>query len=163
MIMNNNKRALIIRIVLTVLTVAAVGFIFWNSSMSAVESTEESSPVTDMLNDFLRSLDIPLTLTEGVVRKLAHFTEYTILGLLLSLTVHSYVRKPKKTLLLSLALGAVVPICDELIQLFPEGRSCEVRDMLIDFSGVAFAALIVFLIISIKEKRTEKKGENSRG
>ncbi|MBQ6337235.1 MAG: VanZ family protein [Ruminococcus sp.] len=161
--MTDNKKTVIIRIVLTVLTVAAVGFIFYNSSMSAVESTEESSPVTDMLNNLLRSLNIPLTLTENVVRKLAHFTEYTILGFLLSSTVYSYVRERKKTLLLSLALGAVIPICDELIQLFPEGRSCEVRDMLIDFSGVAFAALIVFLIISIKEKRTKKKGENSRG
>ncbi len=161
--MKNNKKTLIIRIVLTVLTVAAVGFIFWNSSMSAVESTEESSPVTDMLNGFLRSLGVRITLTEGVVRKLAHFTEYTILGLLLSSTVYSYVRRGKKMLLPTLLIGAVIPICDELIQLFPEGRSCEVRDMLIDFCGVALATLIVFLIISIKEKRTKKKGENSRG
>ena len=70
-----NKRLLIARIVLTVLTVAAIAAIFYNSSLSAVESTEQSSPLTDMINAFLHSIHINITLTEGFVRKLAHFAE----------------------------------------------------------------------------------------
>ncbi len=72
-------------------------------------------------------------------------------------TVYLYVcKKPKKrsrTLIISLPVGAAVCVIDELIQIFPEGRSCEVRDMLIDFSGILFSALIITGIISIKEKR----------
>ncbi|MBQ9679104.1 MAG: VanZ family protein [Ruminococcus sp.] len=153
-----NRKSTAARIILTVLTVTAVAAIFYNSSLSAVESTEQSSPLTELINSFLSSLHIPLTLEETVIRKAAHFTEYAVLGTLLTVTVHLYVKKRSRTLLLALPLGAVVAVCDELIQLFPAGRSCEVRDMLIDFCGILFAALIVTLIISNIEKRRNKKG-----
>ena len=143
----------IARIVLTVLTVAAVAAIFFNSTRSAVESTEQSTPLTEMINSFLASLHIPLLITETMVRKAAHFTEYAVLGTLLTVTVYLYTQKRGRTFLCALPIGAAVAVCDELIQLFPEGRSCEVRDMLIDFCGAAFAVLIVVLIISIIEKR----------
>lgn len=145
------------RIILTVLTVAAVAAIFYNSSLSAVESTGQSSPLTEMINRFLASVRIPLTLTEGLIRKFAHFTEYAVLGTLLTTTVHLYTQKRGKTLLCALPTGALIAVIDELIQLFPAGRSCEVRDMVIDFSGIVFGALIVTLIISLLEKRSQNK------
>lgn len=152
-----NRKLFIARIILTVLTVTAVAAIFYNSSLSAVESTEQSSPLTELVNSFLSSLHIPLTLEETVIRKTAHFTEYAVLGTLLTVTVHLYAKKRSRTLLLALPPGAAVAVCDELIQLFPAGRSCEVKDMLIDFCGIVFAALIVTLIISIIEKRRNKR------
>ena len=96
------------RIILTVLTVAAVAAIFYNSSLSAVESTGQSSPLTEMINRFLASVRIPLTLTEGLIRKFAHFTEYAVLGTLLTTTVHLYTQKRGKTLLCALPTGALI-------------------------------------------------------
>ncbi len=147
------------RAIMTALTVLAVGAIFYNSSLSAVESTEQSSPVTQMLNSILQSLHIPVTLTETVVRKLAHFTEYAILGALLATTVYLYAHTRLKTAAVTLIVGAIIPVCDESIQLFPAGRSCQVRDMVIDYTGVVFATLIALWIISIKEKRCKKRKE----
>ena len=155
-----NKRLLIARIVLTVLTVAAVAAIFYNSSLSAVESTEQSSPLTDMINTFLHSIHINITLTEGFVRKLAHFTEYTVLGTLLGTTVYLYRFDRKKALLTVLPFGAAVPVIDELIQLFPEGRSCQVSDMVIDFCGVMFGMLIVTLVVTLIMKRKRSKSKD---
>ncbi len=152
-----SKRFKIARIILTVLTIAAVVAIFYNSSLSADESTEQSSPLTDMINAFLHSVHIPITLSEKFIRKLAHFTEYTVLGALLGTTVYLYLPQRKKLLLTVLPIGAVIPVIDELIQLSSPGRSCQVSDMLIDFCGVVFALLIVVLIISLKEKRKSKK------
>ena len=155
-----NKRLLIARIVLTVLTVAAVAAIFYNSSLSAVESTEQSSPLTDMINAFLHSIHINITLTEGLVRKLAHFTEYTVLGTLLGTTVYLYRFDRKKALLTVLPIGAAVPVIDELIQLFPEGRSCQVSDMVIDFCGMMFGMLIVTLVVTLIMKRKRSKSKD---
>lgn len=152
-----NRKLFIARIILTVLTVTAVAAIFYNSSLSAVESTEQSSPLTDMINGWFSSVHIPIVIDETVVRKLAHFTEYTVLGALLTTTVHLYTQKRGRTLLFALPIGALIAVIDELIQLFSAGRSCEVRDMVIDFSGILFATLIVTLIISLLEKRTPKK------
>ena len=80
-----------------------------------------------------------------------------MLGALLTTTVHLYMQKRGRTMLFALPIGALIAVIDELIQLFPAGRSCEVRDMVIDFSGILFATLIVTLIISFLEKRTPKK------
>ena len=151
-----DKKLLAARVILTVLTVAAIAAIFYNSSLDAVESTEQSSPLTQWVNSILASLHVPFTLSEAFVRKAAHFCEYTVLGLLLSSTVNLYCKNRKKMLLTALPIGASVAVCDELIQLFPAGRSCQVSDMLIDCCGIAFGTLIVLLIVLIIEKRKGK-------
>ena len=46
----------------------------------------------------------------------------------------------------SLGLEAVIAVSNELVQLLPEGRTCSVRDMLIDFSGAALGVGIAMLI-----------------
>ena len=99
-----------------------------------------------------------------LVRKSAHFSIYMILGVLSFLTCISY-----EKLLFALRLTVSGGICllyaasDEIHQLFVPGRSGEVRDVMIDFSGAALGitvSLLVFLLICrIKKKRTEKNEE----
>ena len=157
-----DKKVLIIRVILTVLTVAAIAAIFYNSSQDAIESTERSSPLTDWINVILAGLPIPFSVTENFIRKLAHFAEYSLLGALLSVTYYVHLRKIKTALIGTLITGAVVATIDEIIQLFPAGRSCQVSDILLDCCGVAFAAAIVMLIIrSIENKRRKKLNEES--
>lgn len=145
------------RVITTVLTIAAIAVIFYNSSLDAVISTQQSSPLTDWINSFLGDMKIGLSVTENFIRKTAHFTEYSVLGALMSTTVYLYRHKRLKTFLTALFLGAVVAVCDELIQLTSAGRSCQVSDMLLDTCGVLFGTLIVTGIISILEKRRSQK------
>ena len=152
-----DRKMMIARVVLTVLTVAAVAAIFYNSSQSAIESTERSSPLTDWINGILAGFPIPFSVTENCIRKLAHFTEYAILGAMLSVTYYVYQLKIRTALITTLITGAAVAVIDEIIQLFPAGRSCQVSDMLLDFCGVAFAAVIVMVIIRAIENNRRKK------
>ena len=152
-----DKKRMIARVILTVLTVAAVAAIFYNSSQDAVESTERSSPLTDWFNGILSGFPIPFSVTENFIRKLAHFTEYTVLGALLSATYYAYQRKIKTALISALITGAVIAVIDEIIQLFPAGRSCQISDMLLDFCGVAFASAIVMPTIRVIENSRRKK------
>lgn len=152
-----DKKLLTARIVLTALSVSAVCFIFGNSLMNAEESSELSGDVIEFINWILCSLNINIPLDENVLRKAAHFTEFTVLGVLLSVTVYLYVHKRLRSFLTALPIGAVVAVCDELIQTISEGRSCEVRDMLIDISGVLTGALIVMLIITLRIRGKNKK------
>jgi len=156
-----NPRVLTIRIIFTVLSVTAVAAIFYNSSLSAVDSSSQSGSLLDSINSFLHSLNINITLTDHFIRKTAHFTEYSILGILLTITVISYVRRIRPTLAIALPLGLIVSICDELIQLGSEGRSCEIADMALDFSAVIFAALTVTGILYLKRREKTKKEGNT--
>ena len=157
-----DKKVLIIRVILTVLTVAAVAAIFYNSSQDAVESTERSSPLTDWINGILAGFPIPFSVTENFIRKLAHFTEYSILGALLSVTYYLYIHRIKTVLISTLISGAVIATIDEIIQLFPAGRSCQISDILLDCCGVAFATAIVMLIIRTIENNRLKKQLNEQ-
>lgn len=152
-----DKKLITARVIMTTLTVAAIVAIFYNSSLDALESTEQSSPLTEWINMILARLPIPFSVTEKIVRKAAHFTEYSILGVLLSVTYHLYLRGKGKIFLAALPTGAVVATCDELIQLIPAGRSAQASDVLLDCCGVAFGALIVIGFISILELKQRKK------
>ena len=78
-------------------------------------------------------------LTEAILRKLAHFGEFAILGLLLSQCLRSAVLPP-------LFVGLLCAMCDETIQIFVVGRASMVQDVWIDFAGVTAAVLLIFVL-----------------
>ena len=72
----------------------------------------------------------------GLLRKLAHFTEFTCLGLLLSWLVRMLRQKNWEQLLFPLVTGAAVAALDETIQLFVPKRGPTIKDVGIDTLGV---------------------------
>lgn len=160
-----DKRLLIARIVMTVLSAGAICFIFGNSLMNAEDSSKMSAGVLEMLNRWLCSLRIDFELNSYMVRKAAHFTEFAVLGALLCSTAYLYLFKRLRSALIAVPLGALTAVCDELIQTISEGRSCQIRDMLIDASGVLTGALIALLMITLiiqnKKNKIKTEGENN--
>lgn len=154
--MKNTKKT-VARVIMTILCVLMIGTIFFNSALDAAESTDMSNPFVDGINRFLKSVHIDFTVTDKMVRKTAHFAEYAALGLLLSITVYLYVSKRKEAFLMALPLGCAVSVCDEVIQLFPKGRSCEIKDMIIDCAGILTAMLVTQLIFFLIERHKGKK------
>ena len=152
-------RLTVLRVVLTLLSVAAVSFIFYNSFQSADESTVRSTGLREAINSILRTLGIGWELTEHVIRKMAHFAEFFVLGALLSATALAYVPRPK-ILPTSLGVGIAVAVTDELIQSGSEGRSTQVSDMLLDVSAVLTAVLIAAGIRYLCHRR---KGADANG
>lgn len=156
-----NNKMTVARVIMTVLTVTAILAIFYNSTLDASDSTGQSTPLVEWINSILARLPIPFRVSVKFVRKTAHFTEYSVLGVLLSVTYYLYLRKRKRVLLATLPTGAVIATCDELIQLIPVGRSAQVSDVLLDCCGVLFGTLLVLAIISIIKFRQRKKEQNA--
>lgn len=127
-------------------TIAIMLLIFIHSAMPADLSTVESSRLAEWAACILHIGIDPATI---LVRKTAHFTEYFVLGLFLSL----FWKRTKIICnriffrgFLSWLIGTVYAVSDEVHQYFVPGRSCEVRDICIDSAGVLVGVLIVFLI-----------------
>ncbi len=135
-----NKR----KIILTLCTMAWMAFIFARSMRSAVQSTGESNQLLSLIRGIIPWL------SDGALRKTAHFVEFAILGALLTETVRSF---GKPAILLSLFLGLLTALCDETIQLFSEGRAGMVQDVWIDFAGIAFAVSAAALLRTVCRKR----------
>jgi len=70
------------KIIFSVLAVLWMCLIFWFSSKTAVDSTEQSIFITERF--FRLFMDNPskefLGMAENIIRKIAHFTEYFILA-----------------------------------------------------------------------------------
>ena len=127
-------------------TIAIMLLIFIHSAMPADLSTVESSRLAEWAACILHIGIDPATI---LVRKTAHFTEYFVLGLFLSLFWKRTEIIRNRIFFrgfLSWLIGTVYAVSDEVHQYFVPGRSCEVRDICIDSAGVLVGALIVFLI-----------------
>lgn len=167
------KRVLL-RIFLTLACVGALTFIFYNSAQTASQSASTSNAVTDAVQRFVgffapNSWVATATgkdyqvLTE-YIRTFAHFAEFGVLGALLVWCYFSYTSNGWGVII---PFGFIfyVPIVDETIQTFTDGRAGELKDVLIDTAGgvcgalVAIAiTLIIFAII--KKRKREKEREN---
>ncbi len=85
--------------------------------------------------------------TRVIVRKTAHFTEYFILGILIYFTFKMY--SISKVPLYAILFCFLYACSDELHQLFSDGRSANILDVLIDTSG---SILSIGLCFGIKRK-----------
>ena len=90
-----------------------------------------------------------------IIRKLAHFFEYFILGILIYNFLLEY--KIKKIVLISILLCAAFASFDELHQLFIAGRSSKIWDVLIDTSGSCFGTLLINLWKNKKDSIVKKQ------
>ena len=83
-----------------------------------------------------------------IVRKGAHFTEYLILSGLVTATYGAFTDKRNYSFILLMCI--LVALSDEFLQSFIMGRSSEVRDVLIDFSGALTFFLANYITANIK-------------
>ena len=133
-----------------------IAFIYINSLMPAAESSRQSGFVLQTIQHFLAFVGLgDVGITEHMIRKGAHFTEYTGFGILLFLCLNQYRMVGWERQLLTVAAGFFVPFVDETIQLFTPGRSGQVSDVWLDMSGVAVGTVIIWLCL---RNRIEKRG-----
>ncbi len=133
------------KIVLRIIIAVWLCLIWGHSLQPAVVSEEESGFFLELLSKYLPFL-LNNDMGMFIIRKSAHFAEYLILGLLLSSDFVTYLYGFIKRFAVPSLVGLFIAFIDETIQLFVVGRSGEVRDMWIDFAGVALGTLIILAI-----------------
>lgn len=136
-----------------ILPICFILIIFWFSSKPANVSDSQSLQIVYIIHAFLARINITsdIHFLNFIVRKCAHFSEYTLLGILVTNANHKAPIHPKFPLLFLL-----IPVIDELIQYFTPGRSCQLSDMLLDGTGICFGIIlfIIFIKYILKRKRT---------
>ena len=128
-------------IVYTCLTIGWILFIFSFS----MQSGEESSQISGGIVSQVLAILFPQGFTyaeqlEFLIRKLAHFTEYFVLGVLVLQTLKQ-TRCPRQVII-GLIICVLVASCDETIQLFSGGRSGQIVDVVLDSVGTWCGLLI---------------------
>ena len=86
-----------------------------------------------------------------LVRKTAHFGIYLVLGILVINLLVEYDINIKYLILISLMICLLYSISDEVHQLFIDGRSGEIRDVLIDSTG-SLVGICSYSLVKNKNK-----------
>ncbi len=145
------------RILFILLTISVMVMIFFFSSENSSDSSNTSGNVVRMiLKAFVRNFDdFPtakqlsmIKSAQHIVRKLAHFTIYAVLGFCVSFSFGKRKFLSRQTLE-SLMVGFIYAVSDELHQSHVPGRSCEFKDVMIDTSGTMTGIFISFVMIAV--------------
>jgi len=123
--------------------------IFKFSCQTGEQSAEVSQNLLDVIIEYLGKI-----LTENVLRKLAHFSEFAALGFFMSGAVYFTFNKNKYYI--SIIPCALYAVSDEIHQYFVPERACQLFDMFIDTCGssLGFIIFTIFILIYSKRKRT---------
>lgn len=139
--------------IIVLLIGVALAFIFFHSLAGPKESARESTFVMQLMKPFLELFVGKGNVTQHLVRKLAHFCEFGLLGVLLGLLC----QKPNCAVFLTALLAALT---DETIQIFT-GRGPQVQDVWLDFAGattgVIATCLLLWICKAIAKKRKNRQ------
>ena len=155
----------VFRIVLILMLVVTFFVIFGFSSQNGTQSKGISTKVTDTILSFSNKYKEANSKekirirnkTNAIIRKIAHFTIYTILGILLMGTMTKTKLKIKWRMLITLGIGIVYAILDEFHQSFSPGRTPKLTDVYIDTLGVLLGVEIILCIREIYHKYAIEK------
>ena len=140
------------KVLFTLALAGCIAFIFSNSMAVADVSSSESGRVLVLLQGILRRLGHPglaNRLTMHIVRKMAHFCEYTLEGFLLMLCMRVYTRRYVRHISVPMLGGVLTALTDETIQIFSPGRSSQVTDVWLDSAGVLAGILTALVLMAL--------------
>ena len=140
------------RVLLLVLIVVTLLFIWGNSLLSREQSSDESAWVMQLVTPLLEAFVGKGNVTEYLVRKLAHFTEFALLGFELLIWFAGARDKRRDALLLAAAHGLFAALADETLQLF-SGRGSQLQDVWLDFAGVSAGAVLALLAAAAMNRK----------
>ena len=97
---------------------------------------------------------------ENVIRKIAHYSIYTLLGLLLMGLMSTFKIKEMDKIAVSLIIGVLYASIDEIHQAFVPGRGAQITDVILDSMGVLNGICITMLFLEVFRRICRKKYEN---
>lgn len=151
--MIRSKKRMAVCLILLVLNIA---FIWGNSLLPREMSSAFSKLIGTMLNWLFPG---PVNPSEGeghgILRKIAHFAEFTTLGMLLSWHIAMLKKSKWQNMGLPVLAGVLVAAADETIQIFVPGRGPGVLDVAIDTAGVVLGVGLFTCLVTLHNKRKQ--------
>lgn len=152
-------------VLLITLYVLIFSFSAQNSEESGALSKYISTVCVDMFNSFSggkmsgsRMEECAISF-EHPIRKLAHFTEYACMGILVYVLWSQWLKRGRGLSLFTVAWVAVSAAADEIHQLFVPGRDGSLADVCLDTCGGAFGLFICLLGVKVIAGRQRKRAQ----
>lgn len=133
-----------------ILVIVYVGWIFSNSLAIGEVSSAASTKVANFLLNYVTraGFSIDFNLFHHYIRKLAHFSEYALLGFMIVIAIRIAPLMKSKFLNFVLLMIAI-PLTDEGIQRFVPERAGAFLDSFLDMAGILAGAFVGYVLVLI--------------
>ena len=161
------RKCMPLRITLWVLIAILLCLMFYFSGQDGSQSNSTSEPLARWLMPRLdlrlakrdaRQTRVVLEISQRIVRKFAHFSEYALLAFLLVILLETYGLRASG--LWAWLLTVLWAVGDEAHQFFVQARSADWWDVAVDGSGglagAVFACFVVGLLIRHRLRKAER-------
>lgn len=149
--MKVSKSGIAIRVLVTFILILTVCFIFGNSQEVGTVSSSRSSQLLEVYNHY--KLQFMPELTNHLIRKLAHFCEYMLLGFVGMIWLDLFTKHYIKHISWPILFCVLVALQDETLQKIVSGRSSQVTDVWIDtfgqITGVGISLVLIVVVYGI--------------
>lgn len=172
----HRKLRLVLALVCWLLIALLLYIIYGFSTQTGDESASLSLKVTQFLAPRLNGNFASLSRSQQnavidylhpIVRKLAHFSEYALLGALITCAALCHIWELWARVTVAVICSGAAGLIDELSQLFTPGRAGSLRDSAIDFCGAVLGIAVICalraLILSVYRAQKEAERQRIRG
>lgn len=137
------------------LSLLTMAVIFWFSSQNGEQSGGQSNALSEFFLKILKpnfenlnenEKQQLLNTTSQITRTIAHFGIYLILALFVTAFTNTYNIKRKKVIIYSLIFCLIYSVSDEIHQIYVDGRTFQIIDIIIDNIGNLTGAFLFFVI-----------------
>lgn len=139
------KKTRVLRIFLILLIIIWAYIVFTFSSQDGTDSSGLSRKFVEI---FIKD-DTLVDIIEPYARKVAHFSEYGLGGVLFILLFSTYKWNDRRKIAISIILGVWYATLDEIHQLLVPGRHAGIADVWIDSLGFSTGVMVMMLIFKI--------------
>lgn len=150
------KKRLYLCIMLLCINLAVI---WGNSLLPGSISGAFSGWVKDIIFSILGVVQDDADTGHGLLRKLAHFTEFCCLGLCLSWLIRMLRTKNTEHIGLPLLGGFLAACVDETIQRFVPDRGPSIRDVGIDTAGVTLGIVLFCIVLTVRKRKSLKRNQ----
>lgn len=142
------------KVLSTILVILWMFTIFYFSHQQGTGSSGMSKKVSNIIINIFdinnemtqEEKEVAVEKIEPVIRKLAHYAIYIVGGILIINCAHAYGVHSKNAIIYSAIFGVAYAVSDEVHQLFINGRSGRIEDVIIDSIGI-FTGITVYLFM----------------
>lgn len=160
--MSSNSKIKCVRIVLALLLLAAtVIFIWHNSLQDPATSQARSLKALEKIAPYLEKIIGKGNVTDHLIRKLGHFTEFFALGCELILITIILGKVKFQSVINCLSASLAVAVTDEALQIISH-RGSQVSDVVLDFCGAFTGAMFILFIYLIIRAMTSSKYDTAK-
>lgn len=158
-------KTIIIRIILIITIILTSTMIFGFSNQDAEQSGRISTKITKIITSRIKSIQEKEQAKreqiehkiESIIRKIAHYTIYTFLGIQIMLFANTFNLKDIDKISFGLISGIIYATTDELHQGFIPGRAAQITDVMLDSLGVLTGIFISLFLIKLINKIKKQK------